>query len=179
MAAACARAFRLHPRAGIPGPDQGETFHARRAAPGRECRARSFRSLAGRTSAGSRHAAGLRHRSGRRAAEAQAGEGNLAQICHAQTASARQARRLHARQPERHGDFSRRRRFRRRLGQAGARPRHPGRAAAARKDSQCRKRGVGQAASKIRNWPIWCRRSAAARARDTATKICATSALSS
>ena len=79
----------------------------------------------------------------------------------------------------RHRDIPGRGRLRRRLGQAGARPRDAGGAAAARQDPQRRERRRGQARSRTRNSPIWCRRWAAARARSIATRTCATSASSS
>ena len=87
--------------------------------------------------------------------------------------------RLHARCGRRHRDFSGRRRQRRRLGQAGARPRHAGDPAVARKNPQRGERGARASSRKIRNWPIWCRRWAAAPARNIATTICAMSASSS
>ena len=96
-----------------------------------------------------------------------------------QAAPARQARRLHARQRRRHRDLPGRGRFRRRLGQAGARPRDPGRAAAARQDPQRRQRLGRQAARRTRSWPTWSRRWAAAPATHSTRRSCATSASSS
>ena len=55
----------LHPRAGIPGPDQGQAFQPRRPAAGGKRGARPFRPLAGGKPRRGRPAAGIRHRSGR------------------------------------------------------------------------------------------------------------------
>ena len=100
------RAVGLHPRAGIPGPDQGQALKPRRPAPGRNGDARPFRSLAGGKPRRSRQAAGFRHRSGRRPASQAAGKGSLAQGRDAQAAPARQAGRLHARRGARAPRFS-------------------------------------------------------------------------
>ena len=115
---------------------------------------------------------------GRGPAQEAAGKGSLAQVRHAQAAPARQARGLLQRRSRRHGNIPCRRRLRRRLRQTGARPRHPGDAAPARQDPERRQRAAGKL-QQNRNSPIWCRRWAAARARNIATTICAMSASSS
>ena len=61
-----------------------------------------------------------------------------AQVRHGRHGPARQARRLHGQEPGAGGAVHRRGRLRRRLGQAGPRPLHPGRPAAARQDPQRR-----------------------------------------
>ncbi len=63
---------------------------------------------------------------------------------------------------------------RRRLGQAGARPRLAGRAAAARQNPQRRSPPARTSSRRTCSFPTWCRRSAAAPASTTATTICAT-----
>ena len=80
----------------------------------------------------------------------------------AQTAPARQARRLHEYVGARLGAVHRRGRFGRRLRQAGARPRQPGDPAAARQDPQRRLRRPATSSPPISSSPISCRRSAAA-----------------
>ena len=78
---------------------------------------------------------GFRGRTRRGAPAPPPGKRHRAQDRGAQTAPARQARRLHELGLRRLGDFHRRRRFSRRLRQAGARPPHAGRAAVARQNS--------------------------------------------
>ena len=90
-------------------------------------------------------AAGVGRRPGRGAAQAQAREGDRPPDRHAQAAAAGQARRLQPQLQDRHRDLHRRGRLGRRLRQAGARPRAPGRAAAARQDPQRRQRFVSEA----------------------------------
>ena len=127
MEQACAVLVRFHPRAGVSGPDQREAFQRRSPAPGRERRARSFRSLAGGSAARGRQAARFGGHPGRRPSRA-AGKRkkSAAQDRDTQTAPSRQARRLLERLQAGHGDLPRRRRLRRRLGQTGARPQHAG-----------------------------------------------------
>ena len=84
-------------------------------------------------------------RARRRAPPPPAGKGHRAQDRGAQAAPARQARRLQLIGLRRLGDFHRRGRLGRRLGQAGARPPPAGGAAAARQDPQRRLRRQGQA----------------------------------
>ena len=71
-------------------------------------------------------------------------------------------------------DLHRRGRLGRRLRQAGARPRLAGGAAAARQNPQRRSPPARTSWRRTCSLPIWCRRSAAAPARTTATTICAT-----
>ena len=85
----------LHPRAGIPGPDQGPPRDRRSRAHRRTGGARSVRSLARRQSAAGQQAARFRDRARGRAHPPPAGKGRRAQERGAQTAPARQARRLH------------------------------------------------------------------------------------
>ena len=75
------------------------------------------------------------------------------------------------------GTLHRRRRLRRRLGQAGARPRHAGDPAAARQDPQRRLGRQGQARAEPAARRSGRRRSAAAPARIIARRICATSSV--
>ena len=82
----------------------------------------------------------LGHRAGRGAPPPPAGEGDWPAERLAQAPPSRQARRLQRPRHRRHRDLHRRGRFRRRLGQAGAQPRHPGGAAAPRQDPQRRQR---------------------------------------
>ena len=76
--------------------------------------------------------AGLRHRARRGTAAPQGKQGHRPQIGDAAAAPARQADRLHAGERRGDRDLPGRGRLRRRLGQAGAQPRNPGGAAAAR-----------------------------------------------
>ena len=170
----------VHPRAGVPGPDQGQARDRRGGAHRRDDAMRDAFDhwLAGLAAAGEQ-AARLGHRPRRGAPAPPPGEGGRAQDGDAQAAPARQARRLHQRGRCRLRAVHRRGRFGRRLGQAGARPRDPGGAAAARQDPQRRLGGEGQAASRTSSSPISSRRSAAAPARTTATAICATTRSSS
>ena len=69
----------------------------------------------------------------------------------------------------RHRDFPGRRRQRRRQRQAGARPRHPGDPALARQDPERGQRRGRQAAAEPGAVATWCRRWAAAPARNIAT----------
>ena len=132
------------------------------------------RSLARRQSRAGEQAARLGGRARRRAAAPPGGEGNPAQERDAKTAPARQARRLHQHRGARLRAVHRRGRLGRRLGQAGARPRQPGGAAAARQDPQRRLGRQGQA----RRQPAARRSGAGARLRHrpctTATTTCAT-----
>ena len=100
--------------------------------------------LAGNPIAGEQ-AVRLRRRPRRGAHPPPPGERYFAQERDAQAPPARQARRLHQRSRGRLGNLHRRRRQRRRLGQAGARPRLAGGAAAARQDPQRAVRRQGQA----------------------------------
>ena len=133
-------ALALHPRAAVPGPDQGEARQRRGGAAGRGDDQGSFRPLAAGRYGARQRSARPRHRAGRGAAAPQAGQGAGAQDRDPQAAPARQARRLHPQQRRRHRALPGRGRFRRRLGQAGARARDPGGAAAARQDPQRRQR---------------------------------------
>ena len=86
-------------------------------------------------------------RCGGRAAETAAGTRGQPQSRHAQIAASGQAHRLHARGAERHRDFPGGRGFRRRIGETGARPCHPGGASLARQDLERGERGGGQIAA--------------------------------
>jgi len=136
----------VHPRAAVPGPDQGPPRHAGGAARRRRGHQGPFRPLAGGRPR-QRAAVPRRHRRARRGPHPPAQrEGDAAQERDAQAAPARQARRLLDQRGGRHRDLPGRGRQRRRLREAGARPRHPGRAAAARQDPERRERLRGQAA---------------------------------
>ncbi len=87
----------VHPRAGIPGPDQGPPRHRRSAAHRRERDQGPVRPLARRQSAAGQQAARLRRRPRRGAHPPPPGKGHFAQDRDAQAAPARQARRLHQR----------------------------------------------------------------------------------
>ena len=110
-----------------------------------DMRSRTIRPLARRQSEAGQQAARLGDRARRRAHPPPPGERNPAQERDAQAAPARQARRLHQYRGARLRTVHRRGRLGRRLGQAGARPREPGDAAAARQDPQRRVRQQGQA----------------------------------
>ena len=88
-------------------------------------------------------------------------KGDFPQERGAQAAPAGKARRLHQQRGARLGDFHRRGRQRRRLGQAGARPSLAGGAAVARQNPQCRLRRQGQARAE----PAACRAHTGARLR--------------
>ena len=172
-------ARRLHPRAGVPGPDQGPARHAGGDPHRREHRARRLRPLARRQPRAGDEAPRLGDRPGRGAPEAQAREGDRPPVGDAQIAPAGQARRLHHPGGRRHRDLHRRGRFRRRLGQERARPRDAGDPALARQDPQRGERLLAEARGRTSCWPTSSRRSAPAPAPSIATRTCATSASSS
>ena len=68
---------------------------------------------------------------------------------------------------------------RRRLGQAGARPRHARRSCRCAARSSTSPSPARTSSRRTSSSPTWCRRSAAAPARTTATRICATTRSSS
>ena len=129
-------AVAVHSRARIPGSDQGTAGHALGPEGGRERHPRPLRPLAVGRSQGIEGAVGSGRgaRRGTPAPAPRAGDG--AQVRHPQAAPAGQAGRLRQERRGRHRDLPGRRGFRRRLGQAGAPPRHPGGAAAARQDPE-------------------------------------------
>ena len=172
-------ALGVHPRAGIPGSDQGPARHRRSAKDRRAGDQGPVRSLARRQSGAGQQALRLRGRARRGAHPPPPGKRHRAQDRGAQAPAAGEARRLHQQRGRRLGDFCRRGRFRRRLGQAGARPRFAGDPAAARQNPQRRLRRQGQARSRTSSSPTSRKRSAAAPARTIATRICATAASSS
>ena len=139
-------ALAVHPEPAVPGPDQGEAGRARGRPPGRALAQGPLRPLALGPRRGRPRRARPRGGARRGAPRAQALQGGRAQDRDAQAAPARQARRLHDRRPRGHRDLPGRGRFRRRLGQAGARARDPGDPAVARQDPQRRERHLGQAA---------------------------------
>ncbi len=145
--------FGVHPRAGIPGPDQGPARDRGSDPHRRERDPRSVRPLARRQSHAGQQAARLGDRPGGRAHPPPAGKGSLAQDRGAQAAPSRQARRLHQHRRPGLGDLHRRGRLGRRLGQAGARPRLAGGPAVARKDPQRRQRRQGQAGAATSSSP--------------------------
>ncbi len=127
---------------------QGQTKErlssVRRPAPGGGGPARPLRPLAHRPAQGGQRPPGLRGRARRRAAQAAQGQGGRPRLGHAQAAPAGQARRLFGAGDRRHRALHRRGRQRRRLGQAGARPAHPGDPAPARQDPERRLGHGGQ-----------------------------------
>ena len=167
-------ALGVHPRAGIPGPDQGPPRHRRGAAHRRAGDQGPVRPLARRQSDAGQQAARLRGRARRRAHPPPPGKGNLAQERGAQAAPARQARRLHQHRGAGLGNLHRRGRL------APAAP--PSRRATAprRRCCRCAARSstspppARTSSRRTSSSPTWCRRSAAAPARTTATRICAT-----
>ena len=172
-------ALGVHPRAGIPGPDQGSPRHRRSAAHRRAGDQGPVRPLARRQSDAGQQAVRLRGRARRRAHPPPPGKGYRAQVRGAQTPSARKTRRLHQWRGRRLRDFCRRGRLRRRLGQAGARSPLASHPAAARQNPQRGVRRQGQARAK----PAARRPRAGARLRHRralqATRICATAGSSS
>ena len=131
----------VHPRARVPGPDQGSAGDRGSDPHRRERDQGPVRPLARRQSAAGQQAARFRDRARRRAHPPPPGKGDFAQDRGAQAAPARQARRLHQHRRARLRAVHRRGRLGRRLGQAGARPRLAGDPAAARQDPQ---RGLGR-----------------------------------
>ena len=167
-------ALGVHPRAGIPGPDQGPARDRRGHAHRRAGDQGPVRPLARRQSRPGQQAARLGGRARRRAHAPPAGEGNLAQERGAQAAPARQARRLHQHRGARLRAVHRRGRL-----APAARPSR--RATAPRRRScRCAARSSTSPPPARTSWrrtsssPTSSRRSAAAPARTTATRICAT-----
>ena len=170
----------VHPRAGIPGPDQGPAGDRRGAAASSSRRSRT-RSITGSPAIRRRPAScSISSSSAPRSASAAGQEKDIARK------SAVRKLRL----PGKLADCTnsaaegseivhRRGRFRRRLGQAGARPRVAGGAAAARQNPQRRVGRQGQAGAK----PAARRSRPGARLRHrralSATRICATAGSSS
>ena len=121
----------------------------------------------------------LHHRPRRGAHPPAPGKGSGPQDRGAQAPAARQARRLLGEPEGRLRALHRGRRLGRRLRQAGAQPRDPGRAALARQDPQRGQRHEGQADRQPAARRSRSRRWAAAPARPTARKTCATTRSSS
>ena len=138
----------FHPRAGVPGPEQGPPADDRGRADRRRRDPRRLRPLARRGAEPGRQTARLGNRARRGARPAADGEGRRPQDRGSQAAPARQARRLHQFLRARLRTLHRRRRFGRRLGQAGPRPGDPGGAPVARQDPQRRLGDTGQACAK-------------------------------
>ena len=172
-------ALGVHPRAGIPGPDQGSPRHRRSAAHRRAGDQGPVRPLARRQSDAGQQAVRLRGRARRGAPAPPPGKGYRAQVRGAQAAPARKARRLHQWRRRRRRDCSSSRAI-----PPAARPSR--RATAARKPS-CRcaaksstwRRPARTSWRKTSSSPTSSRRSAAAPASTTRTRICATAASSS
>ena len=169
-------ALGVHPRARVPGPDQGQARHPGSHPHRRGHRARCLRPLAGGQPPAGDQAARLGRRPGRGSAQAEAREGDRPPERHAQAAAAGQARRLQPQLQDRHRDLHRRGRLGRRLGQAGARPRAAGRAAPARQDPQRRQRLLAEAVAEPAAVGPDPGARASAPARAIATRTCATSA---
>ena len=170
----------VHPRAGVPGPEQGPAANRRGGAHRRERRARRLRPLArGRAEPGGQ-AARLRRRARRGAAAPPRREGHRPQDRDAQAAIARQARGLLEHFRARLGIVYRRGRFGRRLGQAGARPRDRRRSCrcAARSSTSPRRRATSSPPTS--SSPTSSRRSASGSgAHYRVEPICATTRSSS
>ena len=128
----------VHPRAGVPGPDQGQARHRRGLAHRRDGDPRRLRPLARRLAGPGQQGARLGDRPGRGAPAPTPGKGGRAQDRDAQAAAPRQARRLLGRRDCGLRNLHRRGRLGRRLGQAGARPGHAGDPPAARQDPERR-----------------------------------------
>ena len=167
-------ALDVHPRARVPGADQGPARDPGSHPHRRDHVARRLRPLAHRQSAASQSPARLGGRPRRGAASAEEGKGDWPADRDTALASSRQARRLRAERRGRHRDLHRRGRFSRRLGQAGARPGEPGGAPLARQDPQRGERKLDQARRQSAASPISFRRLAAGRARNTAIRTFAT-----
>ena len=138
-------ALGVRARAGIPGPDQGPPRHCRRAEDRRTGDQGPVRPLAVGQPAAGQQAPGFRHRARRGTPAPPPGKGHRPQDRGEEAPPARQARRLLELGLGRLGDFHRRGRLGRRLGQAGARPPLAGGAALARQDFERRFRRQGQA----------------------------------
>ena len=167
-------ALGVHPRAGVPGPDQGSPRHRRGAAHRRERDQGPVRPLARRQSAAGQQAPRLRRRPRRGAHPPPPGKGHFAQGRDAEAPPARQARRLHQRPG---------RRARKSSSSRATRPAaRPSRRATAPRRPCCRCAAKSSTCSppartswrRTCSLPIWCRRSAAAPASATATTTCAT-----
>ena len=168
-------ALGVHPRARVPGPDQGQARDRRK--PTRIVEnggARSLRPLAHRQSAAGQPPARLGGRPRRGAASPPEGKGDRPARPRRAAAPARQARRLRAERGGRHRDLHRRGRFGRRLGQAGARPRDARRCCPCAARSSTSPAPARTSSPTTSSSPISSRRSAAAPARNIATRTCAT-----
>ena len=141
-------------RARIPGPDQGPAGDCGSPAHCRTGDQGSVRPLAVGQSAAGQQATGFRHRARRRKAAPPRRERNLTQDGNQESPPARQAFGLHQHRAGRLRTVHRRGQLGRRQRQAGARPQDPGRAAAARKNSQRRVRRQGQARPPTPSSPI-------------------------
>ena len=108
-------ALRLHPRTGIPGPDQGQARDAGSDEDRRDRGARCLRSLARGQPAAGHAASGMVRRPVGRPPQAPPRKGSWPPVGDAQAAPARQARGLLHSAGGGHGNLHRRRRFSRRL----------------------------------------------------------------
>ena len=140
-------ALGVHPRAGIRRPDQGPAGDVEATRIVENAVRDPFDHWLAASPQRGHPAARMGDRARRGAAAPPAGEGDRAQDRGAQAAPAGQARRLHADAARRHRALHRRRRFRRRLGQAGARPRH------ARRSCRCAARSSTSPAPAARSSP--------------------------
>ena len=136
------RAQRLHPGAAVSGTDQGSAEQSGAGLGGRRRRASRARALAESQHQRRRGDRRAHHPGGARARGEPRGAGRgLAQERDVDAPEpARQVERLHEPDQRRQRALRRRRRFGRRLGQAGARPRAAGDSAAARQGAQHRER---------------------------------------
>ena len=148
-------ALGLHPRAGIPGPDQGPAGHRARRSASSKTRSRPFRPLAGRQSPARRPSCSTSSSSAptsgcaaARKRRSRARPRRASCACPASSPTARSDR------GRRHRAVHRRGRLGRRHRQAGARPQDPGDPAAARQDPQRRQRRQRTSSPPTRRSPI-------------------------
>ena len=167
-------ALGLHPRARVPGPDQGEARDHRSFAHRRKRAARPFRPLADRPSAPGRQAAGMGRRPRRGPPAPAPGARGQPQDRGPQAPPARQTRRLLTEPGGRLGDLHRRGRLGRRFGQTGPQPQDPGGVAAPGQDPQCRVGRQYQGRSKPADRRHHSGAGLRHRAASTATATCAT-----
>ena len=128
----------VHPRAGIPGPEQGPAATAEAARHRRAAINDAFDHWLAARRARRRKLLDFAVERAEERIAPPPGKGHRPQERGAQAAAAGQARRLHQHLRARLGAVHRRGRFGGRLGQAGARPRDPGDPAAARQNPQRR-----------------------------------------
>ena len=174
MVGAARHALGLHPRAGIPGPDQGPPRHRRGATHRRAGDQGPVRPLARRQSAAGEQAVRLRRRTRRRAHPPPPGKGDRAQDRREESSASRENLPTAPTRPPKAPSSSSSRAI------PPAAPRSRRATAPARRCCRCaersqrRLRRARRSSRRTSSSPTSCRRSAAAPARTTATRICAT-----